>query len=84
MSLAMDPTCDGKSLGGFQLGVMKSGFFLKKKSHILLCGTWIVVKRRMQGYQAAGQEMLESGQGRGTETMRSGEVRSMFSSAHWL
>lgn len=62
----MDPTCDGKSLGGFQLGVMKSGFFfLKKKSHFLLCGAWIVVKQRMQGYQAVGQEMLGSGQGRG-------------------
>lgn len=36
---AMDPTCDGKSLGGFQLGVMKSGFFLKKKkSHPAVWG----------------------------------------------
>lgn len=36
---AMDPTCDGKSLGGFQLGVMKSGFFLKKKkSHLAVWG----------------------------------------------
>lgn len=43
----MGLTCEGKSLGGFQLGVMKSSFFLKKKkqkTHFLLCGAWIVVK----------------------------------------
>lgn len=30
----MDSTCDGKSLGGFQLGVMKSGFFFFKKKSL--------------------------------------------------
>lgn len=37
----MDPTCDGKSLGGFQLGVMKSDFFfLKKKKKESLPAVW--------------------------------------------
>ena len=78
----MDLTCEGKSLGGFQLGVMKSSFFFKKKqtknSLPALWGLDCSQAQRMQGYQAEGQEMLGSGQGEGTEIMRSGEMRSVF------